>query len=276
MLPARGSVLGIDIGCSPIRKSSAVCRLDWDESRVKWSIERFRAVEPERAQTIERVASNAPLSAAAFDGPLRQGLDVIGRYRTAERMLTRRLQPLIGKPGQSSAPVGKLLNAHANDCARIVLDSCNLREVQHSVGIHERAIAEAFPSSFLGVLIEQPEALNARRGDRSDTFFQYLATAGIFHKLIAHLLPGRSLVIHPSTVTNHDDRAALVCALTALCVAAGDFVAVGDDNGWIILPPVTFVQSWALGLLETNAAGEETPALHVENGLSSRTRQASG
>lgn len=276
MLPARGSVLGIDVGFSPTKKSSAVCRLDWDEGSVEWSIERFRAVEPERTRTIMKVAGTVPLSAAAFDGPLRRGLDVIGRYRTAERMLTRRLQPLIGKPGQSSAPVGKLLNAHANDCARTVLDSCNLHEVRHSVGIHERAIAEAFPSSFLGMLIEQPEMLNARRGDRSDTFFQHLATAGTLNKLVTHFLPGRSLVSHPSTVTNHDDRAALVCALTALCVAASDFVAVGDDDGWIILPPATFVQSWALSLLESNAAGEETPALHFEDGLSSHARQAVG
>jgi hypothetical protein len=242
---------------------------------VEWSIERFRAVEPERNRTITKVAGNVPLSAAAFDGPLRRGLDVIGRYRTAERMLTRRLQPLIGKPGQSSAPVGKLLNVHANDCARIVLDSCDLREVRHSVGIHERAIAEAFPSSFLGVMIEQPEALNARRGDRSDTFFQHLAAAGTFHKLVAHLLPGRSLQTHPNTVTNHDDRAALVCALTALCVAAGDFVAVGGDDGWIILPPAAFVQSWALSLLETNAADEGTLALHVEDG-SQHLKRAAG
>jgi hypothetical protein len=179
-------------------------------------------------------------------------------------MLTRRLQPFIGKPGQSSAPVGKLLNAHANDCARIVLDSCDLKDARHTVGIHQRAIAEAFPSSFLGVLIEQPEALNARRGDRSDTFFQHLAAAGTFHKLVAHLLPDRSLASYPSTVTNHDDRAALVCALTALCVAAGDFVAVGDEDGWIILPPAAFVQRWALGLLETNAAEEGRSVLHVE------------
>jgi hypothetical protein len=46
-------------------------------------------------------------------------------------------------------------------------------------------------------------------------------------------------------VTNHDDRAALICALTALCVAAGDFTAVGDADGWIVPPPRRFVQDWA-------------------------------
>ena len=40
-----------------------------------------------------------PIVAAAFDGLIRRSFEIIGRYRTAERMLTRRLRPLIGKPG---------------------------------------------------------------------------------------------------------------------------------------------------------------------------------
>jgi hypothetical protein len=180
-------------------------------------------------------------------------------------MLTRRLRPFIGKPGQSSAPIGKLLNANANQCATIVLERCDLKAAEHRVSIHEKAIAEAFPSSFLGVMIEQPEALGARGGDRSDTFFQHLAVAGVFHRLVEHCLPGRSLACHPSSVTNHDDRAALVCALTALCVAARDFVAGGDEDGWIILPPLAFVEPWALNLLEANAAEEKRRVLHIED-----------
>jgi hypothetical protein len=48
-------------------------------------------------------------------------------------------------------------------------------------------------------------------------------------------------------VVNHDDRAALVCAATALCVASGDYTAVGGQDGWIILPPLVFIKPWALG-----------------------------
>ena len=47
-----------------------------------------------------------------------------------------------------------------------------------------------------------------------------------------------------------------ICALSALCVAVGDFVAVGDDDGWIILPPQRFVQPAQWALLKLNA-GEE-------------------
>ena len=38
----------------------------------------------------------------------------------------------------------------------------------------------------------------------------------------------------------------MVCALTALCVAIGDFTAVGDNcDGWIILPPKRKFTEWA-------------------------------
>jgi hypothetical protein len=201
--------------------------------------------------------------AAVGNGPLRRGLDIIARYRTAERMLTRRLRPFAGKPGQASAPIGKLLNEHANHCAVAVLDNCDLGAARHSLAIHDRAVVEAFPSSFLGVMIKDPRALNARRGDRSDTFFQHLAEVGTLHRLVEQCLPGRSMASHPSVVTNHDDRAALVCALTALCVAAGDYSAVGDDDGWIILPPASVVQGWAMEALKANAAEQRTTVFRI-------------
>jgi hypothetical protein len=257
-LPLAGAVLGIDVGYSPTRKSSAVCLLSWTEAAVTWSIQRFRAVEPERTETIRRTAGGARLLAAAFDGPLRRSLDVVGRYRTAERMLTRRLAPIAGKPGQASAPVGKLLNAHANECARIVLLHCDVAPAAHTVAINERAVVEAFPSSFLGLLIADPMSLKARRGDRSDLFFRHLADSGALVRLLSHGLPGRRPVLDPRHITNHDDRAAFVCALTALCIASLDYTAVGDEDGWIILPPAEFVQPWAMEFLLTNAGEEAT------------------
>jgi len=205
---------------------------------------------------MKKMAGAAPILAAAFDGPLKRGLGIIGRYRTAERMLTRRLRPFAGKPGQASAPVGKLLNDHANRCVTAVLDHCAVSPAEHSVAIHERAVVEAFPSSFLGVMIDDPKALKARRGDRSDTFFDHLAIAGVLNQLLEHCLPGRSPSVDPITVTNHDDRAALVCALTALCIGSGDYTAVGDEDGWIVLPPASFVRAWAIAALDANAAKE--------------------
>jgi Protein of unknown function (DUF429) len=261
------SVIGIDVGCSPTRRSSAICRLDWSASTISWEIVRFRAAEPERENAIAQVAAGRPIVAAAFDGPIRRGFEIIGRYRTAERMLTRRLRPLIGKPGQSSAPVGRLLNHHANECVRHLVNHSDLQQAQHGVSIDEKALVEAFPSSFLGMMIEDPARLAARRGDRSDTFFQHLAAVGILRSLIQHSLPGRQLAHDLTSVVNHDDRAAFICALSALCVAMGDFVAAGDDDGWIILPPRRFIQAEQWSLLNINAREERAGSLHVEGPL---------
>lgn len=258
-----GSVIGIDVGCSPARRSSAICRLDWSASCVAWEIKRFRAVEPERENTIADIGRRRPINAVAFDGPIRQGFDVIGRYRTAERMLTRRLRPLIGKPGQSSAPVGKLLNHHANECVRHLVAHSEVHDARHGVPIDRRALVEAFPSSFLGMMIQEPALLGARRRDRSDTFFQHLATIGALQALIEHCLPGRRCEQELGTIVNHDDRAAMVCALSALCVAADDFVAVGDEDGWIILPPRRFIQPEQWSFLEVNAGEEMAGALYI-------------
>jgi hypothetical protein len=228
-----------------------VCRLDWTDAAVRWRIARFKADDGERTATIARLADRACL-AAAFDGPLRSDLEVIGRYRLAERMLTIGLGPMIGKPGQASAPIGKLLNHHANLCARAVLDGGVLGAAAHKTAIHDRAVVEAFPTSFAGVLIVEPDKLEARRGDRSDTFYKHLVASGGIESLIGHLLPGRS-VQDLNDVSNHDDRAGLLCALTALCIAADDYTAVGEaGDGWIILPPRSLIQPWAWSLLEIN------------------------
>lgn len=263
MIDQTGAVLGVDIGCSAQRRSSAICRLSWTADVATWDIARFRAVAPERQQVIAATAGGSRISAAAFDGPLAPGLQPIGRYRTAERMLTRRLGRIIGKPGQSSAPVGRLLNEHANACAQSVLDQTDMAPARHATAIDNRAIVEAFPGAFLGMLLADPAALGAKRSNRSDIFFQHLAAAGVFQQLLQHCLPGRAMALDPAAIRNHDDRAALVCAMTALCVVAGDFVAVGDDDGWIILPPRRLIQPTQWRLLEQNALEEAGGALRV-------------
>lgn len=104
------------------------------------------------------------------------------------------------------------------------------------------------------MLIELPEALGATRGNRSDRFYRHLADTGGLEAVLRHLLPNRSAAEAFAAVTDHDDRAALVCALTALGLAAGDYAAVGDDQGWIVLPPPALLRRWASAQLDLNAA----------------------
>jgi len=257
------AVLGVDVGFSPKRKSSAACLLTWSGGTVRWKIERFRAVAEERQAVLKRVAGANTIAVAAFDGPLRRGLDRIGVYRMAERMLVKRLQPLIGKPGQSSAPVGVSLNLAANDCVATALEVASINAAGHDLAIHERAVVEAFPSSFMGVMLADPSAVAAARGDRSDTYYQFLAQSGGLKSLVNHLLPGASISQDFQSVVDHDDRAGLICALTALCVSRNDYSAVGDGNGWIILPPRKLISDWAWTLLAQNASEETGSCLRA-------------
>ena len=246
-----GSVLGVDVGWARRKRTNAACRLDWNSTRI--TFECWRASLTDRPQMLRSIADR-PLLVAAFDGPLRGDLRIIGRYRIAEKLLTRQLQAHIGKPGQSNAPVGKLLNFHANACAKIVLQTDAVGDAVHDHAIHKFAVVEAFPSSFLGVLIERPEIPLVNRAHRSDSFYRHLTHSGGLHDLLQHLLPGRRLDTEFDGITHHDDRAAVVCALTALCVAAGEYAVVGDhEDGWIVLPPRSRIQPWAWEMLSQNA-----------------------
>ena len=252
-----GSVLGIDVGWSTSRRSSAVCRLSWDRDETKWEIRRFRAIDEERRSAILNVADGHALSAVAIDGPLAPGFELVGRYRSAERLLSRgEIQRRIGKPGQSSSSNGKKLNEQANLAARIMAntEACRIEEAAHSVRINRLAIVEAFPTAFLGVMIERPEETADRPRAKSDRYYGHLTKEQHLDRLLESLLPGRRLARNLSTITNHDDRAAMVCALTALCVAVGDFAAVGDStDGWIVLPPKRKFAAWAWKAVSRNA-----------------------
>lgn len=217
-------MIGVDVGYSQRRRSSAVCRLSWDAQSLDWDIRRFRHDEGDRLAAMAHVVAGRDILVAAFDGPLRRQFGIIGRYRSAEAALTANgLPKLIGKPGQSSSGNGKRLNAAANDCVRTLLGCACVAKANHRNAIDDLAIVEAFPTSFLGLLVENPANIPVRPPARSDAYYTHLATTGGFDRLAESLLQGRKPHQRWSDVTNHDDRAALVCALTALSVATGNF-----------------------------------------------------
>ena len=255
-MPSEGSLLGVDLGWSTERKSSAVCCLAWDEHRVNWQICRFRAYDEEREQAFRWAAGDRTLQAIAIDGPLRPGFSKIGRYRSAERLLSRGKLLRVGKPGQSNSPNGEKLNEQANLTAWFVKEHVRIERANAAVRIDKYAIVEAFPTTFLGVMVDQPEALKSSE-KRSDRYFAYLAREDRLHRVLEGLLPGRRPAQSLAAVKDHDERAALVCALTALSVVAGDFTAVGDDQaGWIILPPRRHFADWAWTGLRENVERE--------------------
>jgi hypothetical protein len=256
------------MGWSEERESSAACYLAFNHDGACVETDRFRASV--LAKRLSALVSNRSLLAAAFDGPFRRDLDEIAVYRACERVLTIGLAPHIGKPGQSSSPNGRELNRAANACVRAALAMACVAEANHLAAIHPFAVVEAFPTSFLGVMLDA--GCCGAGKIRSDSYFERLTADPRGDRLAGlakSLLGGRPLRSQLRDFRNHDDRAAIVCAITALCVAARRYTAVGDENGYIILPPPVAdgecgLQPWAMAIICSNLAKTPRARLIVE------------
>lgn len=275
-----GLVLGVDVGWSANKKTTGACVLRWSAKDA--TIRPVRLATANWDGLSEMLRPHEAILALAVDGPVRGTLDEIGTYRDAEMMLTRGFAERIGKPGQSSSGNGRKLNAAANEAARGILAKYEVAPASHQAKIHKCAIVEAFPTSFLGVMLDDGPA--PPHGARSDAYFLHLLgpngnrppvpSTDRFLGLLDRLLPGRCLQVgHLGAIVDHEERAAAVCAFTALCVVARKYVAVGDPtNGYIVLPPradagCAGLQPWAWNIIKDNRRHDAVQAIIVEDGL---------
>lgn len=236
----RGAVLGIDVGFSRKRRTTGFCWLEWDQDRVAWRCAKAGTDEADRARALSRVSGGMAneVAAVAIDGPLRPGLEVKTRYRAAESVLSRGKLGKRGKPAPTNAGSGPALHEAATELARFAMRNLEVGPTRSEVGVGDSAVFEAFPNLFLGVLCE--EAGYPQRPLRSrkwtDTLFPLVRDR--LAQLIADVLPKREIVGRLD-IEDHEEVAALVCALTALCAVQREFVAVGSqEDGFIILPPL--------------------------------------
>jgi predicted RNase H-like nuclease len=279
MVPERGMVLGVDVGWSAKKKTTGAAVLSWTPAEAALTVVRLPTEDDARREGLVSLVGNRRILALAVDGPVRGALDEIGVYRDAELILTRGLAAYIGKPAQTSSGNGKKLNVAANAIVRSVLETGRLAVATHDARIHERAIVEAFPTTFVGVMLD--DGCIPSHGARSDAYFLHLlgpnADAPRLPKtdrligLLGRLLPGRRLTTeHLGAVQHHEERAAVICALTALCVAARNYVAIGDpNNGYIVLPPKASegepgLQPWAWAIIDGNRPANASRPIIVE------------
>jgi hypothetical protein len=134
------------------------------------------------------------------------------------------------------------------------------------------AIVEAFPTLFLAALIPEKELLAALGEEpvrkKSDIYWKRLVAGYRVQKLLDFLLPGRCFANELREFTDHEHRAAIVCALTALTVAKGHAVGVGDpDDGDIFLPPK---ELWGVASVGTEPWAEAA----LRHGIASLQRKA--
>ena len=244
-----GAVLGIDVGFSPREPTTCFCGLAWGPREILLRFASCRAHRGERRRALLRAIGPCDrLEAVALDGPLTKGLRLVPHYRSAEALLSRGVFQKRGKPGATSSPAGQELHRHATRLAGLVLEceeegAFDLSAASHDMPIHEKAVVEAFPNQFLAALVAEGEFPELKR-DASDRFWEISLRKGRLAKLVDRLLPGRTTDRPLEEITDHDERGAFACALTALCIARGRFVGVGDpDDGAIFLPPR---EAWAM------------------------------
>ena len=253
------SVLGVDVGYSETRISTGICLLSWDETEISLKIGACRSNLCDQKQALRSFVNGHPLAAVAIDGPLTHKLELVGYYRSAEALLSRGCLQRRGKPGQTSSPVGQRLHHRATELAMFIVDCFRVQESSHYQPIHAKSIVEAFPNIFLAALIPEMRLPPLQR-DASDRYWEVAVEDGIFIQLMESLLPKRVLLNDLVQVTNHDERAAIVCAFTALVIATDQPVGVGDSSGGdIILPPsrswgeaCNSSKSWILEALREN------------------------
>ena len=106
-----------------------------------------------------------------------------------------------------------------------------------------RRVVEAFPNSFLGVVLPDEDFHDAKipRGKK----FTWLYKRWLEHRLFEKFAPA-VIAAACETERRSDVRAALICLLTAHTVASGMATQVGDDaGGWFYLPPRAWWANWA-------------------------------
>jgi hypothetical protein len=96
-------------------------------------------------------------------------------------------------------------------------------------------IVEAFPNGFLGVSLASMvfEGVPSRVEKFDWLYDRWLGADMLTTMKKAIAWPREQFWASFAGTNNHDERAALVCALTSLCVLCGKYVAVGPlENKW--------------------------------------------
>jgi hypothetical protein len=242
-------VLGIDVGWSLRGATTGLCLVRWRDGLVTWTFARARHDEDRRRAAIAALVGTVKgeVSAVAVDGPLRPDLDCRYAYRVCDALLSRGAFQRRGKVAPTNCPSGMRLHQEAALLAGLALEHA-VAPARHRVAIHALAVVEAFPNLCLGVMCDEDKGAGyprpAQRRHWTDTLYPRLAERAKLDVLMSLLLPGHRIARSWGEVTHHEDRAALACALTALGVAVGRYVAVGAADGWVVLPPA---EAWGTG-----------------------------
>ena len=252
-------LIGLDVGFSA-SPTSGVARLGADgdlrlaSATSTWESRRV-VIGTERADI------------AAIDAP----------YTTAEPAQTRSCERVFNlgkfqrrcKPGFSHVSgTGRKLRDAGRETARQLRRIVPRKAVSVQFPkVEDSNIVEAFPNAYLGVCVPDEvydQMPSLQRGQKFDWLFDCWVERGLFRRVIEKIGLEQLADLETSFNRNrrHDERAALVCVLTAAGVFTGHYAAVGNEaGGYFFLPPWHSWAAWAREELDRQRARE--PSLEV-------------
>lgn len=234
--------LGIDVGFSKTVRSTGICVIA-PQSRIPVQCTHVRTADTFNG--IDSLLERTRPHAVSINGPLlviagqtvASGFSVRKSYRNCEKLLSGGIFQKRCKPGPTNSPRGYALHKQSTVVAN------EMRRL-----FPKTLIQESFPNAFLGVLLPNSVYQHPiRRGIKSDVFWNHCLEQKILAKLVRFLFGSASPKIFflAKTLTDHDERAAFICALSARGAEMQVNSIVGDHNGTIALPPKRFIQPWA-------------------------------
>lgn len=236
-------IIGLDVGFSKTRETSGVARI----LDGKIHLGRASASASSRYAILGKYPR---CKVAAIDAPLLPTMH--WNKRPCERLFTLGLFQRRCKPGLSHIEgTGRELRQAGYDTAQqleVLLSNNDL--VTHYPQVSKgKAIVEAFPNAFLGVVVTKnlyDVMPNLKRGSKFDWLYDQWIKMGAFKELAFSVDETGSLFQMCEKCSDHEERAALICLLTAGCVENNKYIAIGNKiNGYFFLPSLTIWAEWS-------------------------------
>jgi hypothetical protein len=261
------NIAAIDIGFSKSRRTTGVGLL-----HLERDLRRVCGVDA--ATTL--ILMRAPFTIIAIDGPIIPEGQSSEQVRPVERAFCKGFFQGRCKPGMSHVPcTGKQLRSAAGEAADGLAAAAPLSpDAGFFPLVRNGSIIEAFPNAFLGVCLDDSvyaAAPNLKRGKKFDWLYdEWVGRQPLSSMSCLRDSEKAGFQEWLKATKNHEERAALICILTALLTARGNFTAVGEETGgWFFLPPLSIWASWAKTAIHENVA-----ALNRETGSRLRIIQS--
>jgi predicted nuclease with RNAse H fold len=253
------NVAGIDVGLTLIDRTSGVCRTGDDGEVIAHTY-------IDRLSRVQELGRAIFFDVLAIDAPVLLKHELHYRPRACEKMFIWGAFQRRCKCGETQVSgTGQALRRAGIDTAHAFADdvatSDCVRAFPRVFGDHN--IVEAFPNAFIGITLpEQTFGSTLARGAKFDWLYDRWLESGVPGRLKGLLGWDRETFWRAiEDNSHHDERAALVCALTALCVLRGTYVAVGEPSGgYFFLPPWETWAEWARTAVNQNRIDRRLPA----------------